>query len=70
MYGKTMENLSKRIKIRIVKNEKDMVKHISKLSYVSHKIFDKHLVAIHEKKICLTLNKQTYICLINSIRNK
>ena len=56
-----MENLSKRIKIRIVKNEKDMVKHISKLSYVSHKIFDKHLVAIHEKKICLTLNKQTYV---------
>ena len=65
-----MENLSKRIKIRIVKNEKDMVKHISKLSYVSHKIFDKHLVAIHEEKICLTLNKQTYICWINSIRNK
>ena len=56
--------------MRIVKNEKDMVKHISKLSYVSHKIFDKHLVAIHEKKICLTLNKQTYICWINSIRNK
>ena len=61
VYGKTMENLRKRIKIRIVKNQKDIVKHISKPSYVSLKIFDKNLVAIHEKKICLTLNKPIYI---------
>ena len=32
VYGKTMENMRKRIKIRIVKNEKDIVKHISKPS--------------------------------------
>ena len=61
VYGKTTENLRKRIKIRILKNEKDVVKHISKLSHVSHKIFDKNLVAIHEKKICLTLNKPIYL---------
>ena len=60
-YGKTMENLRKRIKIRVVKNEKDVVKHISKPSYVSHKIFDEKLVAIHENKICLTLNKPIYV---------
>ena len=47
--------------MRIVKNEKDIVKHISKPSYVSHKIFDKNLVAIHEKKISLTLNKPIYV---------
>ena len=46
VYGKTTENLRKRIKIRILKNEKDVVKHISKLSHVSHKTFDKNLVAI------------------------
>ena len=52
VYGKTMRNLrKKKKKIRIVKNEKDIVKHISKRSYVSHKIFDKNLVAIHEKKL-------------------
>ena len=51
----------KKIKIRIVKNEKDLVKHISNRSYVSHKIFDKNLVAIHEKKICLTLNRPIYV---------
>ena len=61
VYGKTMGNLRKRIKLRIVKNEKDIIKHISKPSYVSHKIFDKTLVAIHEKKICLTLNKPIYV---------
>ena len=58
VYGKTMRNLRK---IRIVKNEKDIVKHISKRSYVSHKIFDKNLVAIHEKKLCLALNKPIYV---------
>ena len=57
VYRKTMENLRKRKKIRIMKNEKDIVKHISKHWYVSHKIFNKNLVAIHEKKTCLTLNK-------------
>ena len=61
VYGKTMENLRKRIKIRNVKNEKDILKHISKPSYDSHKIFDKNLVGIHEKKICLTLNKPIYV---------
>ena len=30
VYRKTMENLRKRIKIRIMKNEKDIVKHTSK----------------------------------------
>ena len=34
---------------------------ISKPSYVSQKIFDKNLVAIHEMKICLTLNKPIYV---------
>ena len=31
LYGKKMENLRKRIKIRILKNEKDVAKHILKL---------------------------------------
>ena len=59
VYGKTMEDLRKRIKIRIVKNEKDINKHISKP--VSQKTFDKNLVATHAKKICLTLNKLIYV---------
>ena len=41
VYSKTMKNLRKRIKIRIVKTEKDIVKHTSKPSYVSHTILIK-----------------------------
>ena len=50
MYGKTMENLRKRIKIRIVKNEKDIVQHISKLSYVSTKYLIKILLQLMKRK--------------------
>ena len=47
--------------MRIAKNENDIVRHILKPSDVSHKIFDNNLVTIHEKKICLTLDKPMYI---------
>ena len=58
--GKTMENMRKN-KNNYYKKQKDLIKHISKPSYVSQKIFDKNLVAIHEKKICLTLSKPIYV---------
>ena len=60
-----MENLRKRIKIWILKTEKDIIKHMSKPSYISHKIFDKNLVVIHEKKMFNF--KQTYICRVYCI---
>ena len=50
VYGKTMENMRKRIKIRIIKNEKDFIKYASRPTYINHNIFGKRLVAIHEKK--------------------
>ena len=56
-----MENLRKIVRLSIAKNEKCIAKHISKPSYISQKMFDKNLVAIHEKKICLTLNKPIYV---------
>ena len=61
VYGKTMENMRKRIKIRVLKNGKDIVQDISKLSNTSQKILDKNLVAIHEKRICLILSKVIYV---------
>ena len=60
VYGKAMENLRKRIKLRIAKNENDIVKHKSKPSYVSHKIFEKILVPIHEKKNISKTNLYMY----------
>ena len=50
VYGKTMENMRKRIKIRITTNEKDFLKYASRPTYISHKKFGKNLVVIHEKK--------------------
>ena len=61
VYGKTMENMRKRVKIRIVKNEKDFIKYTSKPICVRWNIYDKKLVPIYEKKICLTLNKPIYV---------
>ena len=61
VYGKTMENMRKRVIKRIVKNEKDIIKYTSKATCVRWNIYDKKLVAIHEKKIGLTLEKPIYV---------
>ena len=50
VYGKTMENLRKRINVRFVNNKKDFLKYTSKPTYVTHKLFNKNLAAIHEIK--------------------
>ena len=49
VFGKTMENLRKRISAKFVNNSKDYVKCTCKPSFVSQKIFSKNFVAIHEK---------------------
>ena len=61
VYGKTMENLRKRISVRLVNSKKDYSKHVSKPTFISQKIFDKHFAAIHEIKPVLTLNKPIYV---------
>ena len=61
VYGKTMENMTKRTKIRITKNEKDFIKYASRPTYINHNIFGKILVAIHEKKELLALKKAIYV---------
>ena len=61
VYGKTMENLRKRINVRLVNNEKDFLKYTSKPTYITHKIFGKDYAAVHEIKPVLTLNKPIYV---------
>ena len=58
VFGKAMENLRKRINVKLVNNAKDYVRSISKPSFVSQKIFSKNFVAIHEIK-------PVYVGLIN-----
>ena len=50
VYGKKVENIRKRINVRLVNNEKDFLKNISRPTHIAHKIFDKHYAAIHEIK--------------------
>ena len=39
VYGKTMENLRKRINVRLVNKAEDFLKHASKPTYITHKFF-------------------------------
>ena len=61
VYGKTLENLRKRINVRLVNNEKDFLKYTSSPTHITHKIFDKNYAAIHEIKLALTPNKPIYV---------
>ena len=61
VFGKTMENLRKRISVKLVNNAKDYIKYISKPSFVSQKIFSKNFVAIYEIRPVLILNKPIYV---------
>ena len=61
VYGKTMENLRKRINVRFVNNEKNFLKYTSRPTYVSYKLFNKDFAAIHEIKQVLVLNMPIYV---------
>ena len=61
VYGKTMENLRKRINVRLVNNEKDFLKYTSRPTHITHKPFGKDYAAINEIKTVLILNKPIYI---------
>ena len=45
VFGKTMENLRKRIYVKLINNAKDYVECVSRPSFVSQKIFSKNFVA-------------------------
>ena len=61
VYGNTMKNLRNKISVRVMNNEKDFLKHSSKRTFVSTKIFDGNNATIHEIKPVLTLNKRVYV---------
>ena len=50
VYGKTMENLRKRINVRLVNNEKYFLKYSNRPTHITHKIFNKNFASIHEIK--------------------
>ena len=56
-----MENLRKRISVRLATNAKDYLKYVSKPTFISKKILSERFAAIHETKPVLTLNKPIYV---------
>ena len=57
VYGKTVENLWKRIHFRFANNANNYIRYTSKSSYVSHKILNKSVVTMHKTKPGLTIDK-------------
>ena len=49
VYEKIMENGRNRIDAKLVNNKKGYLKWTSKPSYISRKVFENDLVAIHKK---------------------
>ena len=61
VYGKTMENVRKRVNVKFINNKKKYLKVVSRHSFVSQKTLDKNLVAVHKIKPVLLLNKPIYV---------
>ena len=61
VFGKTVENLRKRVDVRLVTNKEKLLKLSSKPSYVSSKIFNENLVAIHKIKETLLMNRPAFV---------
>ena len=56
-----MENIRKRVDVRLATSKEKLLKLASKPTYVSSKIFNENLVAVHKIKETLTLNRPAYI---------
>ena len=61
VFGKTMENIRKRVDVRLVTDENKLLKMAAKPTYVRSKIFNENLVAVHKIKETLTLNRPAYV---------
>ena len=58
---KAMENIRKRVDVRLVTDQKKLSKLVSKPTYVNSKIFNEDLVAVHKIKETLTLDRTAHV---------
>ena len=56
-----MENIRKRVDVRLVTDQKKLSKLASKPTFVNSKIFSEDLVAVHKIKEILTLDRPAYV---------
>ena len=56
-----MKNIRKRINGRLINDSKTYLKCVGKPNFISQKVFDKNVVAVHQIKTVLTLNKPIFL---------
>ena len=61
VLGKMIENLRKRVDVKLVTDEKKLDNLTLKPTYVSSKIFNENLIAVHKVKETLTLSNPAYV---------
>ena len=61
VFRKTLKNLRVRVDVQLVTDVKKLAEVTSKPLFVSMKIFNENLVAVHRLKETLTLNKLAYV---------
>ena len=53
----TVKNLRKRCNVELVTDERSLEKLAAKPTFISSKIFNENLIAVHRNKTVLSLNK-------------
>ena len=61
VFGKTMENMRKRVDVRLVTTEKQALKLVAKPNFDRRVIFTENLVAVHMKRTKLRFDKPVYL---------
>ena len=56
-----MENFRKKWNVELVTDEPKLARLGSRPTYISSKIFNKNLIAVHKTKIVLSLNRPSYV---------
>ena len=60
VFGKTMENIRKRVDIKLVNNRNSALRFAAKPNFESCTIFDENLIAIHMKRTKLLFDKPVF----------
>ena len=61
IYGKSIENQRKNNNVKLLNDKKKYQKIVNKPNFISQKIIEKNLVAVHCGKKILSLNKPIYV---------
>ena len=61
VFGKTMENLRKRVNVKLVNDKVKLSKLVAQPSFDAFRIFSEDLAAVNMKKTKLYLNRPIYV---------